>query len=303
MNIHEYIENYRYGKDVNYEWPHRFKYYDFEIDFINHIHENRFSIIKKSRQMHATTLLANYVAWQLLHNKNSITIMYMSNMLHMSQRFIELVDKSIKYFTNEIGMPVDEYNSMFRINSRKEINMANGNRVKGLATSKEALRGFTSDLIIFDEAAFINEIDILISSLLPTLSTGGKMIMVSTPNGLDEGFYETWKQSLNEKNTFKRMEIDWTDNPRYDKEWFDKKCRSMNMDERMIEQELWGQFIKPFPKNLRIGLVEPKFSPDAYAIPRKPYIPIDYIKPKLKKVLDNSFKGRLLRIFSFLRRG
>ena len=47
-------------------------------------------------------------------------------------------------------------------------------------------------MLIIDEGAFIKGIDEIWASAQSTLSTGGKAIVLSTPNGVGNFFHKTW---------------------------------------------------------------------------------------------------------------
>ena len=53
---------------------------------------------------------------------------------------------------------------------------------------------------------------------MASLSTGGKVIVISTPNGYDPIYYEIYDQSLRGINDFKITEMFWWRDPRYTKD-------------------------------------------------------------------------------------
>jgi hypothetical protein len=53
---------------------------------------------------------------------------------------------------------------------------------------------------------------------MASLSTGGKVIVVSTPNGYDPIYYEIYDQALRGMNQFKITEMYWFKDPRYSKD-------------------------------------------------------------------------------------
>ena len=59
---------------------------------------------------------------------------------------------------------------------------------------------------------------------MASLSTGGKVIVVSTPNGYDPIYYEIYDQSLRGMNDFKISEMYWFKDPRYTKDLKWVKC-------------------------------------------------------------------------------
>ena len=105
-------------------------------------------------------------------------------------------------------------------NSQRHFKLNNGCEVKAVATSKDALRGYTPTILIFDEAAFIEADGDFWSACMASLSTGGKVIVVSTPNGYDPIYYEIYDQALRNMNDFKISEMFWYRDPRYTKDLY-----------------------------------------------------------------------------------
>lgn len=103
-------------------------------------------------------------------------------------------------------------------NAQKHFKLSNGCEVKAVATSKDALRGYTPTILIFDEAAYIDADEDFWSACMASLSTGGKVIVISTPNGFDPIYYGIYEQALRGMNDFKITEMFWYRDPRYSKD-------------------------------------------------------------------------------------
>jgi hypothetical protein len=104
-------------------------------------------------------------------------------------------------------------------NSQRHYKLTNGCEVKAVATSKDALRGYTPTILIFDEAAYIEADSDFWAACMASLSTGGKVIVISTPNGYDPIYYEIYDQALRNMNDFKISEMVWYKDPRYTKDF------------------------------------------------------------------------------------
>ena len=118
-----------------------------------------------------------------------------------------------KYDNNKIRSFIGQWPSWLGVdfsqdkNSQKHFKLTNGCEVKAVATSKDALRGFTPTILVFDEAAFIDADSDFWAACMASLSTGGKVIVVSTPNGFDPIYYEIYDQANRSMNEFKISEI------------------------------------------------------------------------------------------------
>lgn len=103
-------------------------------------------------------------------------------------------------------------------NSQRHYKLNNNCEVKAVATSADALRGYTPTILIFDEAAYIEADSDFWAACMASLSTGGKVIVISTPNGFDPIYYEIYDQALRNLNDFKISEMFWFRDPRYTKD-------------------------------------------------------------------------------------
>ena len=105
-------------------------------------------------------------------------------------------------------------------NAARHFKLSNGCEVKAVATSKDALRGYTPTILIFDEAAYIEADGDFWAACMASLSTGGKVVVVSTPNGYDPIYYEIYEQANRGMNDFKISEMFWYRDPRYTKDLY-----------------------------------------------------------------------------------
>jgi N utilization substance protein B len=64
-------------------------------------------------------------------------------------------------------------------NSARHFKLNNDCEVKAVATSKDALRGYTPTTLIFDEAAYIDNGAEVFGAALTSLGSGGKVILIS----------------------------------------------------------------------------------------------------------------------------
>ena len=175
------------------------------------------NIALKYRQAGVTTVTAAWASKKLVFAKKERPekILIIANKLDTS---LEMANK-VKAFVTQwpswtnAGFSLDK-------NSQKHYKLTNGCEVKAVATSKDALRGFTPTILIFDEAAFIEADSDFWPACMASLSTGGKVIVVSTPNGYDAIYYEIYDQALRNMNDFKITEMFWYRDPRYTKDLY-----------------------------------------------------------------------------------
>ena len=175
------------------------------------------NIALKYRQAGVSTVTAAWVSKRLVFAKKNQPekILIIANKLDTSQEMANKIRAFIDQWPNWVGAGFAPEK-----NSQRHYKLNNGSEVKAVATSKDALRGFTPTILVFDEAAFIEADNDFWAACMASLSTGGKVIVVSTPNGYDPIYYEIYDQSLKGMNNFKISEMYWYRDPRYAKDLY-----------------------------------------------------------------------------------
>jgi len=179
------------------------------IDDFEEYEEN---IALKYRQAGVSTVTSAWVSKKLVFAKKSKPekILIIANKLDTAVEMANKIRGFVDQWPDWLGV-----NFSNEKNSQRHFKLTNGCEVKAVATSKDALRGYTPTTLIFDEAAYIEADDDFWAACMASLSTGGKVIVISTPNGFDPIYYQIYDQSLKGMNDFKVTEMFWYRDPRY----------------------------------------------------------------------------------------
>ena len=195
-----------------------------QVQLINDYDNYNENITKKYRQAGVSTVTAAWVSkkLQLASEESPEKVLVIANKRDTA---IELTNKIKDFLTQwpdwiNVGFDPDK-------NSESRFRLTNGCEVKAVATSKDALRSFTPTILIFDEAAYIDAGEDFWSACMASLSTGGKVIMISTPNGYDPIYYSIYDQSVRGINDFHITELIWFKDPRYTKDLKWVKCQDI----------------------------------------------------------------------------
>jgi hypothetical protein len=182
------------------------------IDDYENFNEN---IALKYRQAGVSTVTAAWASKRLVFASKSKPekILIIANKLDTA---VEMANK-VRGFTEQWPKWVGVTFSAEK-NSQRHFKLSNGCEVKAVATSKDALRGYTPTILVFDEAAYIEADGDFWAACMASLSTGGKVIVISTPNGYDAIYYEIYDQAIRGMNEFKISEMAWFKDPRYAKD-------------------------------------------------------------------------------------
>ncbi|NBO22597.1 hypothetical protein EBU94_04555 [bacterium] len=184
------------------------------LDDYENFNEN---IALKYRQAGVSTVTAAWASKRLVFAKKTKPekILIIANKLDTAQEMANKVRGFVEQWPSwvDVGFTKEK-------NSQRHYKLTNGCEVKAVATSKDALRGYTPTILIFDEAAYIEADADFWSACMASLSTGGKVIVISTPNGHDPIYYEIYDQSIRAMNDFKISEMYWYKDPRYTKDLY-----------------------------------------------------------------------------------
>jgi len=210
-----------------------FNLYPFQEKLLRLWYEQDYFIILKSRQIGVSTLITGYILQNMLFQSDK-------NMLCIATKqdtAKNLVTK-VRYMFNNLPswmkIPVEEDNKL-------TLRLSNGSQVKAVSASGDAGRSEAVSLLVIDEAAFIDNVDVIWASAQQTLSTGGKCIIISTPNGSGNFFHKTWVRAESQENNFVPVRLPWWVHPERDENWR-KKQEDILGDPRIAAQECDCEF-------------------------------------------------------------
>ena len=199
--------------------------------FLKALAENRNVVAIKPRQCGITTLSSAWAAAQCAFASMEApeTVLCIANKLEQAQEIIIKVRDFLEqvprwYWGNEYFSvdPNSEKNlkSIFEKDAKGELKLFNGCRVIARASGPNASRGISAvSVLILDEAAFIEEGVAAFTTAAATMASNpnSKTVMVSTPNGRDELYYNTYRQALSHENNFVAVQFRWYQDPRFNK--------------------------------------------------------------------------------------
>ena len=213
--------------------PVPFKTYPFQDECTQVFNDaaSRFVIVNKSRQLGLSTLTAAYALWYVLFRRNK-EVLIIATKLKTAQNFIRKVKFILKNLPKWLVVPTVTGDNKTTL----EFGAPSNSKIEAVPTSVDAGRSEALSLLIVDEAAHIRDFAELWKGLYPTLTTGGRAIVISTPKGHGNHFHELWSKGQAGANEFKCIELPWTVHPEHDQAWFDKETK--NMDRAAIAQEM-----------------------------------------------------------------
>jgi hypothetical protein len=210
-----------------------FHLYPFQEKALTEFHKNRFNIVLKSRQTGISTLCAGFALWKMTFNSD-FNVLVIAIKQEVAKNLVTKVRVMNELLPSWLKSGSVEDNKL-------SLRLKNGSQVKAISSSPDAGRSEALSLLIFDEAAFIDDIDSIWVSAQSTLSTGGSCIALSTPNGVGNWFHKTWVGAEEQTNEFNPIKLHWSVHPERDQSWRDEQERLLGIKSAAQECDcLWG---------------------------------------------------------------
>lgn len=201
-----------------------YKPFEYQKKLIDAYNGYRFSISLMPRQTGKSTSAAGYLLWYAMFVPDS-TILIAAHKYTGAQEIMQRIRYAYELCPDHIRAGSTSYN-------KGSIDFENGSRIVSQTTTETTGRGMSISLLYCDEFAFVRPsiAKEFWTSISPTLSTGGKAIITSTPNSDEDQFATIWKQANKTfdefgnqtelgTNGFKAYQSRWDEHPDRDEVW------------------------------------------------------------------------------------
>lgn len=234
-------------------------------DFLKH----RFNVVLKPRQMGFTELAAAFIVWLILFHSD-VSVLTISTKAETAKNVIRRIRNTMRYLPSWL-LIADTI-----ADNKTSIELSNGSWVKSSSKSSDAGRSEALSLLLVDEGAHIEGFDEIWTSIKPTVSAGGRIIMLSTPNGVGNVFHTVYEQAVEGQNDFNGIRVDWWEHPehisdltidpktkRHTSTWFRRETKGFSR--KQVAQEFECEFLASgdtfFDSEIVMGLPvsEPKY--------------------------------------------
>ena len=207
----------------------KFNLYPFQEGVLKLLNTHERNIILKSRQLGISTLSAGMALWQMIFQKDT-NVLVIATKQDTAKNLVTKVKFMYENLPSWLKLGFEE-------NNKLALRLKNGSQVKAVSAASDAGRSEAISLLIIDEAAFIeqNRIEDIWGASQQTLSTGGKAIILSTPNGTGNFFHKMWVRGEEGINGFTPIRLPWTVHPERNQAWRDQQ--EDELGPRMASQE------------------------------------------------------------------
>ena len=220
--------------------------YEYQLGLMDSYHNYRFNINMMPRQTGKTTCASIYLAWYAMFVPDQ-TILVAAHKYTGAQEIMSRIRFVYESCPDHVRAGVTSYN-------KQSIEFENGSRIVAQTTTGNTGRGMSISLLYCDEFAFVqpNIAEEFWTSISPTLATGGRAIITSTPNSDEDTFATIWKQAEekfdehgNEQdlgtNGFHSFISHWSEHPDRDEDW--KQQEVGRIGEEKFRREYGCEFL------------------------------------------------------------
>lgn len=196
-------------------------------------------VTSKPRQAGITTTFSAFMSCEMaLADDNApLTVLCIGNTLDIAQQILFKIRDFLLQLPlwiwgrfddsgYDILKPPSARKIIFSSCNSKELKLVNGCKVVARSSGVDASRGVGGvSWLCFDESSCIENGVEVYTAALPTVSTGGHIVMISTPKGKDPLYYETCRRAklkgTDDWNNYELVDMKWYQDPRYNKhlEW------------------------------------------------------------------------------------
>ena len=223
-----------------------FEPFEYQTRLLSSYHDYRFNINMLPRQSGKTTTAACYLLWYAMFHPDQ-TILIAAHKYTGAQEIMQRIRYGYELCPDYVRAGVTNYN-------KGSMEFENGSRIVSATTTGNTGRGMSISLLYCDEFAFVNPgiAQEFWTSISPTLATGGRAIITSTPNSDEDVFATIWRESQNKFdehgneqelgiNGFHGFTASWDEHPDRDEEW--KSAELGRIGEERFRREYGCEFL------------------------------------------------------------
>lgn len=231
-NIIYFAENFFFIVSID-DGKQKIKLYDAQKRMLLNMVENRFTVNLASRQSGKSTLLTIFVLWMACFNEDHRAAI-VANKEATAINIFKRVRMAYEQLPNYIKPGVKDY-------GKTGMTLGNDSSILVSTTTATSIRGDSLSTLAIDEVAFIEShiLEEFWSSVIPSVSSGkkSKVLLVSTPNGIGNKFYEIFSGAENGSlSSWSASRIDWWDRPGRDENWKHDQIQLLGSEEKFLQE-------------------------------------------------------------------
>jgi phage terminase large subunit-like protein len=219
-----------------------FKLFEYQKRMIQAYLGHRQVISLTGRQLGKTECAVGFLLWYAMFHPTS-NILIAANKYDQALEIMKRVKFAYESLPDHIRAGVKYY-------AMERVEFDNGSTIRAEATTENTGRGKSISVLYLDEFAFVppNIAKEFWTAIRPTLSTGGKCIITSTPNNNDDQFAQIYRAAENNLdefgnlrpngegvNGFFHINVPWSEHPDRGEEWAKEEEANIGHDRFLRE--------------------------------------------------------------------
>lgn len=184
----------------------------------------------KARRLGLTWLMVAYALWLVTFAQNR-TVVVLNQNHEFAKDFLERVRAMQDALPQWMQAP--------RVrDAATALSFMGGGLIRSAACTKRAIRSLAADLVIFDEAAYMDLLKTARQAAQPAVETGhGQIVGISTSAGPQGDFYATWRRAMEGKTNYRPVFMHWRGHPGRDDTWYAKEKAENEADPLYMPRE------------------------------------------------------------------
>jgi hypothetical protein len=197
----------------------------------------QFTVVMTSRQMGKTVVAAAYLLWYAMFKEYKTVLVASKGMSH-AKEIMSRIKRMYEELPSWLKPGVIYY-------STTQVAFDNESKIISEATTENTGRGHSISLLYLDEFAFCDASiqTEMWASIFPTLSSGGRLIVTSTPRGDEDLFAEFWRGAWSGTNKFNPLFVNYWEHPNRPKDGAWSVSQRSQLGELLYRQEVLCEFL------------------------------------------------------------
>jgi hypothetical protein len=222
-----------------------FRLWDWQIALLDIIEQEQAVIILKSRQLGVSELLVAYALWLVRFHPAKTTLFISKGeddakeLLRRARLSYEHLPDYLQCGTSESvdNATIGEDNmGRFQIVHHDRQRRPHPSLIRSLPATVGAGRSASGSLVVLDEWAHQQFAHEIWAAVQPVVSSGGKLVGISTANGVGNTFHEVWQQAEAGQGSFRPVFLSWRRHPDRDDAWYAKTAADLVQPWRMHQE-------------------------------------------------------------------
>lgn len=233
-------------------------------------------LILKARQIGFTTLTMAFMLWRALTVRDHSAIN-----LSRKQDDAEAALRMASFAYDQMDPKLTERLAKRTDRNVQRITFDNGSYIESHPSANNPARSRTVTLMTMDEFAFMPDPEDAWAAVKPTFDIGGRVIILSTANGMGNMFFDMWERAyVAEASEFVPIFFPWWAVPDRDEEWYERQ--KLDFQDWQLHQEFPAT-----PEEAFIKSGNPVFNVDVI----RGYIPSAPKKIRLEAANPDGWRG------------